>query len=710
MAGNQQNNFNGTVAPLMLDTKGVPLNTNNPTPQVSNAPTPENGGTLGTNLDTSGNLIPRVPPPAPIETTPTIPESPIESLTPAPVALNIPSTVPSLEEDYAKLIGQSSDLIGGVNEKYNEALKNASGTAASESAAAGLGGSTAAGQMTQEAQAPILAQRSTDLGNIYQQIEQNATELQQTQQSQAETSYQDQLVATANAKQSAIDSIKAMAAAHLDWQNYKKTNPDNYNALVKALGGDPNVADAAFISSIPAQNVLNTTFSGSTALVITQDPVTGKTQANSYDLGVKIPQNWTQDKISNNTVIYHGATWDPKDPSTYQMFAIDPLTGIPTTQVGGATNATMGDAVVANVNDILTQSGVTQDPGAPIDPANVTGIAEALIQHENSQLPADLNNPGDVRYYDGLPGATDSGIAKSDGGTWAKFNTPQDGTKAVSDIVQHAASRGSTFSDFVKSYTGTGSPTTTGSAAGDAHQQAIDGWVKNITNGTATLTNVPIAARTAVSDALANTDSSTLPPIAQSRLATVSSKITAPFKDMPAYQLTSGGQLYLGRINAAMKTPGSVSDQDLLDSLTKLNTGGNAISDAQVKLITDGKSYSDWANTIGNKLNTGGVLSDAQRNQIQTLAQNIFKSYQNAYQPIYEQATQQLKDAGIPKDLWTIPDLNTLTTGDTSVTSDTDTPSTVPENVSSYLQTQGIDPSTLSPDQITQLESAIGGQ
>jgi protein MpaA len=66
-----------------------------------------------------------------------------------------------------------------------------------------------------------------------------------------------------------------------------------------------------------------------------------------------------------------------------------------------------------------------------------------------------------------------------------------------------------------------------------------------------------------------------------------------------------------------MKTPGSVSDQDLLDSLTKLNTAGNAITDAQVKLVTDGKSWADSVGTAFNKLQNGGVLSNNQRQQIQ---------------------------------------------------------------------------------------------
>jgi hypothetical protein len=129
---------------------------------------------------------------------------------------------------------------------------------------------------------------------------------------------------------------------------------------------------------------------------------------------------------------------------------------------------------------------------------------------------------------------------------------------------------------------------------------------------------------------------------------------------MSAYKLTADGKPYLERIDAALKNPGSVSDQDLLDSLTKLNTGGNAVTDAQVRLITDGKSYADVANTFANKFKNGGVLSPDQRQQIQAIASQIYDNYKMGYQPIYEKAAAQLQAAGIPKQFWTIPDLNAI--------------------------------------------------
>lgn len=198
----------------------------------------------------------------------------------------------------------------------------------------------------------------------------------------------------------------------------------------------------------------------------------------------------------------------------------------------------------------------------------------------------------------------------------------------------------------------TGGPGTT-----DPYVQA---HVASILNGNETMQQVPANLRNAVVLSMNNAPKDQYSPLAASKFATAASKISANYINLPQYQLTASGLPYLQRIDAAMKSPGSVSDQDLLDSLTKLNTAGNAISDAQVRLITDGKSFSDMISSFGNKFKSGGVLSDTQRQQIQTIAKGIFANYQKGYQPVYDKAVAQMTEAGIPKAFQNIPDLNNL--------------------------------------------------
>lgn len=191
----------------------------------------------------------------------------------------------------------------------------------------------------------------------------------------------------------------------------------------------------------------------------------------------------------------------------------------------------------------------------------------------------------------------------------------------------------------------------------------VDGWAQGILNGSVTgVQSVPKQYQAAVNAALNAPGQNGYAPLATRRFTMAANSIVANYIALPQYQLTANGLPYLQRINAAIQQPGSVSDQDLLDSITKLNTAGNAISDAQVKVITDGKSLSDFASVLGNKVANGGILSASQRKQIQSLANATYANYKTGYQPVYDQATSQLKASGIPSAFWTIPDLNKLNT------------------------------------------------
>lgn len=128
----------------------------------------------------------------------------------------------------------------------------------------------------------------------------------------------------------------------------------------------------------------------------------------------------------------------------------------------------------------------------------------------------------------------------------------------------------------------------------------------------------------------------------------------------PTFKNIIGSSAYLDRIEAAVKNPGSVGDQELLDAFTQLNTGGNRVTEAQVHLITNNQSIGDMLNKYKNKLLTGGALSDAQRKEIVSLSQEVYKNYQKSYKPLYEDATKKLKAQGIPKEFWNLPSPETL--------------------------------------------------
>ena len=193
-----------------------------------------------------------------------------------------------------------------------------------------------------------------------------------------------------------------------------------------------------------------------------------------------------------------------------------------------------------------------------------------------------------------------------------------------------------------------------------ADDPVVQSHVQNILAGRENQANVPVAYKNSVSVALSQVSKDQFSPTVASRYTQSAHRITQQYTDMAGYKLARDGAPYIARINAAMDHPGSVSDADLLDSMVKLNTGGNAVTENQVAMITNGRSFSDSVNAFKNKLQNGGVLSQNQRDQINGIAKSMFDNYLKQYQPIYEKASEQLQSAGIPKAFWTIPDLNAI--------------------------------------------------
>lgn len=463
-----------------------------------------NSGTAMYNPNT-GKPLPRVTP----NSNDLPSDGTIKSNIPPPLPASRP---PSEDQVYADLLRQSSDIINTTKKGYDDQIKNTHGMAAASIASAGLQGSSVAPGIDARAVAPILQQRDQDLAQINDNIQKNAQLLYQANIDNYRDNRSDAIEAEKIAKEDATDNIKALAANHTDWNKYKKDNPKNYKALVDSLGGDPNVADAMFASSIPPANIVQSWVDGSKYNQLTLDPITGKPSIQSYDLGIKVPQSWTQDKISNNAVIYHGPNWDPSDPSTYQMFSIDPLTGLPTGQVGGDPNPdapTDPDAITGAVTNVASAIGAT-DPkislADAIDQYGIEEIVSGLVQNEGSSPVGVDNNPGNIKYK-GLPGQIDSGVKATDGGTFASYKTETDGRRAIGSIVENAANGQSssygaspTLASFVNTYTGQMAPKIGDSPVGESHDilgaAGLDLPVFNyLTQGTASMSRMSAAQR-----------------------------------------------------------------------------------------------------------------------------------------------------------------------------------------------------------------------
>ena len=193
---------------------------------------------------------------------------------------------------------------------------------------------------------------------------------------------------------------------------------------------------------------------------------------------------------------------------------------------------------------------------------------------------------------------------------------------------------------------------------------AVLGYVNAIHSGLGSLRSVPMNMRGAVARVLAaETDPSGSPTITALQTS-AAKKITDPYTSNPRYTLYANAQPFLDRLKAAASMNSSVGDPDLLDSLTKLETGGNAITEGMVSTNLLGQSIKDKINVIKNKYTAqGGVLSEDQRKQVVQLGQTIYDNYKAGYKDVYTAATKQLNAAKIPSQYWTIPDLNQFESG-----------------------------------------------
>jgi hypothetical protein len=343
--------------------------------------------------------------------------------------------------------------------------------------------------------------------------------------------------------------------------------------------------------------------------------------------------------------------------------------------------------------EILQGTGL--DPNSTVsqiinNPTSFQTLVTAMTAAEGgpNAAGAQYNNPLDLKYTAAMKawGATDSGVKATDGGTFAAFPDQQTAMSAYKTQFSQPGYANLTLDQALQQWSG--------KASSSGSNSTVQSYADQVLNGNVNLSSVPNTGtdrglRDAVTNYLNTVDPNSVSPLAARRLTMSSNAIVSNYIKTSAYQMVNNALPYLSRIDAAAKDPGSVSDQELLDSLTKIDTGGGVISDAQVKIITDGQSFSDMLGVLGNKLQNGGVLSDSQRSQMVQLAHLVYQGYQKIYQPIYEQATQQLQAANIPKPFWTIPDLNNMSAQagypmDGTSANGSSTPQTIAVNGQSY--------------------------
>lgn len=668
-------------------------------------------------------IYPRTSPTTPTLTPAPIPGAPASSTgtgTPSP-SLPVAPTAPGSAASYTNNAENSPGVqaqLDAIKKSFTDQLTTEDSNADQRNKqtnytniSRGLIGSpdaNAAENQTKDSNAKIkqtiLDQEQTSIEGVLNNADTLALQQEQIDQTKYTTDYNNWSKQMQDLKTSAQSDFNTLAStAKGTWQDFVTAAPDTAQKIIDQTGYDPNVIPFLFNSiKTKAQQITydpapvqmpdgtlafighDPTKSGPDSIVRTPIDTAPQGFATAVVGGLPYWQTLGADgKPDPNGALYpvpsdKGQYITLKDSAgtnylynTYTKQTLNPLGA--DTSGGGVVSPNApaspitGTSTLANLLGYYVQGNTSYTPGSGYTGAvlsalsggsltmtadqlktQIPALAAGIIKAEGSPGLQKVNNGGAIMWatakaygLDTMYGGTPISMKGSDGKMhdYAQFPDSSSGSQALQSYLTSVLSSGD---------------------APKASAQA-QSYANDIINGSITnLSSVPKQYRDQVATLLDNTGTTAYPPLAARRFTMAANAIVDNYIKMPAYQLTAGGLPYLGRIAAAMQTPGSISDQDLLDSLTKLNTGGNAISDAQVKLITDGKSFADSVGVAQNKLSTGGVLSSDQRQQISVIANAIFEKYKQEYQPIYDQATKQLTDAVIPKPFWTIPDLTKL--------------------------------------------------
>lgn len=408
-----------------------------------------------------------------------------------------PNQLAEGEADYIhEQEASSSDIISGIENEFQSAISEGYGNANAAANAAGMAGSPEAAAASLKAIQPVLDDQAGQVATAMESIASQAATDWQNAQTEGTKNAEDVLAAKQTSQTNVQNTFKsiatAVAAQGLSLPQFIQQNPDEASYIQDAgYNGDYNAMSAAFALAIPPDQVVQTWTSGTTYNQLTRNPQTNKISVQSFDTGTAVPSTWASNKISTTTLMMQ----DPNNPANTVIYTTDPLTG-GVTVLGTGTGQQIADQYNQNQAGSLA-SGSPSDGTSPtgagtasttvasilgvpptsalsdvIQNSGVGPVVAALIKNEGGSPAGVSNNPGNVKFT-GAPGQTDSGVKATDGGTFASYDTPEDGEAAIADIVNNAAAGQSssygaapTLQSFVDTYTNTGSGSPSASTTG----------------------------------------------------------------------------------------------------------------------------------------------------------------------------------------------------------------------------------------------------
>lgn len=285
-----------------------------------------------------------------------------------------------------------------------------------------------------------------------------------------------QVAAMATARNNTlIKQYNALAAQHTVAQDYV-TNTMQYETQDQAERD--NQQNIALTKVTDATGILDKMASLQTTMISSAQDQYNKIVTNVGYKGLSqiVAGNPYQQSLAETALgLPQGTLSDPDKVDALQTYKEQQLAqgqqkivlqyGDPTQPNGtGTTTPSSGNGSAANnVQQTLGIPDMSISLSAAVAQYGAPAIAQAMIANEGGSPQGVNNNPGNIKYYKGLPGATDSGVKATDGGTFASFSSADAGKSAIANIITNAANGKSgaygsnpTIGSFVGTYTNTG--------------------------------------------------------------------------------------------------------------------------------------------------------------------------------------------------------------------------------------------------------------
>lgn len=209
----------------------------------------------------------------------------------------------SFDEIAAYFAGSSASTISAISDQASSAEAEANLKATNASKAADFysnaRGDAGSSEATADA-AAVETQRGNDIADAQAAKEAAVASVQQWAATNTESAYENEKTTAQNyidtKTKGAQNAIVGLASSGVTLSSLSQSNPNEYNSLLQAFGGDPNALTAAWIASTSPQQVGQPAQAGSYLVYTYMDPVTKQMTTHAVDTGVSLTAD---DKATN---------------------------------------------------------------------------------------------------------------------------------------------------------------------------------------------------------------------------------------------------------------------------------------------------------------------------------------------------------------------------------------------------------------------------